>query len=98
VADAVANALATPVAVATAEMSHMAIDTAVLARQVTCPVLWVSAQPGDTARAEALFPDLTVGHVVGSGHFVQVEVPDQLNPMLAAFLADKVVDKVERGC
>lgn len=92
VADAVANAMATPLAVATAEMGHMSGDTAALARQVACPVLWVSAQPDDTAAVRGFFSgtDLSVGHVVGSGHFVQVEVPDQLNPMLAAFLADKV--------
>lgn len=73
-----------------AEMRHMGGDTATLARQVTCPVLWVSAQPDDTASVSGLFADLTVGHVVGSGHFVQLEVPDQLNAMVAAFLADKV--------
>ncbi|MEZ5412620.1 MAG: alpha/beta hydrolase [Acidimicrobiales bacterium] len=88
--DAVANALATPVPVATAEMRQMAGNTGALARQVGCPVLWVSAQPDDTATVRELFDDVTVGHVVGSGHFVQVEVPDQLNPMIAAFLADKV--------
>lgn len=90
VVDAVANALATPLAVATAEMRHMATDTAALAAQVRCPVLWVSAQPDDTAAVRSHFADVTIGHVVGSGHFVQVEVPDQLNPMIAAFLADKV--------
>ena len=60
-----------------------------------CPVLWVSARPDDAAAVRPHFAgtDLSIGHVVGSGHFVQVEVPDQFNPMLAAFLADKV-DKV----
>ncbi|MDH4365757.1 MAG: alpha/beta hydrolase [Acidimicrobiia bacterium] len=92
VADAVANALATPVATATSEMRHMALDMAPTAAQVRCPVLWVSAQPDDTAEVRERFPatDVTIGHVVGSGHFVQVEVPDQLNPMIAAFLVDKV--------
>lgn len=92
VADAVANALATPVGTAAAEMLHMGLDMAGAAAQVRCPVLWVSAQPDDTAEVRERFAgtDLTIGHVVGSGHFVQVEVPDQLNPMIAAFLADKV--------
>ena len=92
VADAVANALATPVATATSEMRHMGLDMVPTAAQVQCPVLWVSAQPDDTAEVRERFAgtDLTIGHVVGSGHFVQVEVPDQLNPMIAAFLADKV--------
>lgn len=92
VADAVVNALATPVGVAVAEMRHMGLDTAGAAAQVRCPVLWVSAQPDDSAEVRERFAgtDLTIGHVVGSGHFVQVEVPDQLNPMIEAFLADKV--------
>lgn len=92
VADAVANALATPVATATAEMRHMGLDMAAAAARVRCPVLWVSAQPDDTAEVRERFAgtDVSIGHVVGSGHFVQVEVPDQLNPMIAAFLADKV--------
>jgi pimeloyl-ACP methyl ester carboxylesterase len=90
VADAVANALSTPLAVATTEMRHMAGDTAGLARQVRCPVLWVSAQPDDTPGVRELFSDVTVGHVVGSGHFVQIEVPQQLNPMIDAFWTDRV--------
>ncbi len=89
VADAVANALATPVTTATAEMRHMGLDMAAAAAQVRCPVLWVSAQPDDTAEVRERFAgtEVMVGHVVGSGHFVQVEVPEQLNPMIAAFLA-----------
>jgi pimeloyl-ACP methyl ester carboxylesterase len=88
--DAVANALSTPLAVAVAEILHMAGDTASMARRVACPVLWVSAQPDDAAAVMGVFADLTIGHVVGSGHFVPLEVPEQLNPMVAAFLADKV--------
>ena len=44
----------------------------------------------DTAAVLATFPAASpgplVGHVVGSGHFVQLEVPEQLNPMLDLFL------------
>lgn len=89
--DAVANALATPLATAAAEMRHMCSDTVAWASEVRAPVLWVSAQPGDTAAVQGRFGDVTVGHVVGSGHFVQLEVPDQLNPMIEAFLAEKVI-------
>ena len=89
VADAVANALATPREVAAGEIRHMVADTAELARQVRCPVLWVSAQPQDSEFTQAAFADVTIGHVVGSGHFVQLEVPDQLNPMIEAFLTDR---------
>lgn len=83
---AVANALAVPREVAAGEVRHMLSDTVGWAGQVTCPVLWVSAQPTDTARVKAAFADVAVGHVVGSGHFVQVEVPEQLNPMIEVFV------------
>jgi pimeloyl-ACP methyl ester carboxylesterase len=93
VEDAVANALATSLDVAVAEMRHISGDTASVAARVTCPVLWVSAQPDDSAAVAAAFPAAaggrpTVGHVVGSGHFVQLEVPEQLNPMIEVFLAE----------
>jgi pimeloyl-ACP methyl ester carboxylesterase len=86
VADAVANALATRREVAASEMRHVYLDTVALAHQVTCPVLWVSARPNDTATVRDAIRDVTIGHVVGSGHFVQVEVPEQLNAMIDAFL------------
>jgi pimeloyl-ACP methyl ester carboxylesterase len=85
--DAVANALATNRATAAEEMRHILVDTAAMARRVRCPVLWVSARPDDTAGARAAFADVMVGHVVGSGHFVALEVPEQLNPMVEVLLA-----------
>ena len=98
--DAVANALGTPLPIATAEMHHMVGDVAALADRVTCPVLWVSAQPTDTDAVLATFPAASpaplVGHVVGSGHFVQLEVPEQLNPMIDVFL-DTLDDLTDRG-
>jgi pimeloyl-ACP methyl ester carboxylesterase len=90
VEDAIANALATPLPTAAAEMRHITTDTAALAASVPCPVLWVSARADDTAAVRGWFERVTIGHVVGSGHFVQLEVPDQLNPMIEAFLADEV--------
>jgi pimeloyl-ACP methyl ester carboxylesterase len=87
VADAVDNALSTPRVVAVAEMRHMQGDTLSVARRVECPVLWVSAFPEDTAAVRDAFGTVTIGHVVGSGHFVQLEVPEQLNAMMDAFLA-----------
>jgi pimeloyl-ACP methyl ester carboxylesterase len=87
VEDAIANAVATPLPVAAAEMGHISGDTAAAARQVHRPVLWVSTQPEDTASVRSVFDDVTVGHVVGSGHFVPLEVPEQLNAMIDAFLS-----------
>jgi pimeloyl-ACP methyl ester carboxylesterase len=83
--DAVANALATPRTVAASEMGHVCLDTVALAQRVTCPVLWVSAQPNDAKSVRSAFGDVAIGHVVGSGHFVQVEVPEQLDAMMDAF-------------
>jgi hypothetical protein len=49
-------------------------------------VLWVSANPADTAHVREGFADVMIGHVVGSGHFVGLEVPEQLNPMIEILL------------
>jgi pimeloyl-ACP methyl ester carboxylesterase len=92
---AVENAQATDPAVAVSELRHTigvgGPTTRSLAGQVRCPVLWVSADPTDTAYVTTVFPqadgEVQVGHVVGSGHFVQLEVPDQLNALLATFIA-----------
>lgn len=91
--DAVANAAATPAAVAAGDIAAMVEDTVGYAGRVRAPVLWVSANPGDADAVGAAFAATTVmvGHVVGSGHFVQVEVPDQLNAMMAAFFAATLV-------
>jgi pimeloyl-ACP methyl ester carboxylesterase len=90
VEEAIANAVGTPLPIAAAEMRHITHDTASLAAQVRCPVLWVSAQADDSAAVRGWFERVTIGHVVGSGHFVQLEVPEQLNAMLEAFLVDEV--------
>jgi pimeloyl-ACP methyl ester carboxylesterase len=84
--DAVANAMATDRGTAAEEMRHILVDTLAMARRVRCPVLWVSAHPEDTVRVRDAFADAMVGHVVGSGHFVGVEVPEQLNPMIEVLL------------
>jgi len=41
----------------------------------------------DLTRLAEIVPDLKVGRVVGSGHFCTLEVPDQINAMLARFVA-----------
>ena len=40
----------------------------------------------DVARLRALCSTLMLGQTVGSGHFLQLEVPDQVNAMLDRFL------------
>ena len=54
--DAVANALATNRATAAAEMRHVCADTMAWAKEVRCPVLWVSANPDDTANPRGRSP------------------------------------------
>jgi pimeloyl-ACP methyl ester carboxylesterase len=38
------------------------------------------------SRLEAC-PSMTIGQIVGAGHFPQLEVPEQVNPMIERFLA-----------
>jgi pimeloyl-ACP methyl ester carboxylesterase len=59
--------------------------------RVTVPSLYIAAdEPSartDMARLDVLIPHLNVGRTVCSGHFCQLEVPDQINAMLARFIA-----------
>ena len=53
------------------------------------PTLYVNAawpRP-ELDRFRELCPQLVTGQTVGAGHFCQLEVPDQVNAMLARFLA-----------
>ncbi len=55
------------------------------------PGLYVAAdelQPrSDMARFHEMFPQVLYGKTVGSGHFCQLEVPEQVNAMIDRFLA-----------
>jgi pimeloyl-ACP methyl ester carboxylesterase len=59
------------------------------------PLLHVAAQEGisDLALFRQLAPQLQTGQTVGAGHWIQLEVPDQVNAMLERFLAVFVVDQ-----
>lgn len=85
---AVEHAVGLPRDLAIADLRLGLADTVGLAGAVTCPVLWVSARAEDTATVRTAFTGapVAIGHVVGSGHFVQVEVPEQFNAMTARFL------------
>lgn len=55
------------------------------------PLLYVHAgMPADLTRLRELRPDVLLGSVVGSGHWMMLEVPDQVNAMLDRFL--QIVD------
>jgi pimeloyl-ACP methyl ester carboxylesterase len=57
--------------------------------KVAVPLLTIgSASPSDSAAEfRAACPTITIGQTVGSGHFNQIEVPDQVNAMIERFLA-----------
>jgi pimeloyl-ACP methyl ester carboxylesterase len=59
--------------------------------RLAAPMLYIAADEfpprADIARLRALVPRFYFGHVVGSGHFCQLEVPEQVNAMIGRFLA-----------
>ncbi len=58
---------------------------------VTAPSLYIAADEpiprSDMAVMHELLPHLEYGQTVGSGHFCQLEVPDQVNAMIDRFIA-----------
>jgi pimeloyl-ACP methyl ester carboxylesterase len=63
-------------------------DAATALGRVRVPVLVISAaHPEDLAPVRTLCPTLVSGQTVGAGHFNQLEVPEQVNPMIDRFLA-----------
>ena len=69
-----------------------AFDGEAALRSVRAPVLYVEADPliDRLDRLRELCPDVITGKTVGSGHFHQLEVPEQVNAMIARFLAVSV--------
>ncbi len=59
--------------------------------RVSAPSLYIEANEpkprADMARLRELLPALFFGQTVGSGHFCQLEAPDQVNAMIDRFLA-----------
>ena len=91
VSRAIADAARTPLPVAIAELRRtISVSTQAIARQVEQPVLFVSATAVDQNYVRSVVRDVQFGQVVGSGHFVQLEVPAQLNAMIDSFIAGLV--------
>lgn len=67
----------------------VAYDSVAAAGACRAPLLTLSSAvpSSDNARFHKLCPQLVTGQTVGSGHFHQLEVPDQVNAMLDRFLA-----------
>jgi pimeloyl-ACP methyl ester carboxylesterase len=78
---------ATPPGIAAAAMRAMArFDGATALDRVRVPLLVIHASRPEAGLRDGR-PDVTVGQTVGAGHFNQLEVPDQVNPMIERFLA-----------
>jgi pimeloyl-ACP methyl ester carboxylesterase len=71
-----------------ATMTAVPNDMAVL-RQCEVPVVTISSAvpTNDAASLLAANSAMTFGQAVGAGHFLQLEVPEQVNPMIERFLA-----------
>lgn len=67
----------------------LAWDGAAATAACRVPALYIaaSAPRSDLDRMRALCPQLMTAQVAGAGHFLQLEVPDQVNAMLDRFLA-----------
>ena len=65
-------------------------EAALAACRVPLLNLSAAAPLVDMARLRQLRPEVVTGQTVGSGHFNQLEVPDQVNAMLARFLETSV--------
>jgi pimeloyl-ACP methyl ester carboxylesterase len=85
------------------EESIRSWDDAEALRRCRVPLLYIDAGTpnADLARAASLAPQLVVGRTVGSGHFSPLEVPEQVNAMLARFFAvslDREPGRTGSGC
>jgi pimeloyl-ACP methyl ester carboxylesterase len=84
--ETVAGMSAAPLATAVAGWQAIVdFDPASVLPRVHVPVLVISAGEPEAGLAEHI-ADLTFGRTVGAGHFVQLEVPDQVNAMIERFL------------
>lgn len=64
-------------------------DLAAAAAACKVPALYIQATNPhpELERFGQLCPQLVIGRTVGAGHFIQLEVPDQVNSMIERFLA-----------
>jgi pimeloyl-ACP methyl ester carboxylesterase len=74
--------------IASAMEDYLAYDSAEAAAACKVPLLYVSSGPWftDLARLQELCPQLITGQTVGSGHYHQLEVPEQVNAMIDRFI------------
>jgi len=84
---AIAEAASTPMAVKLAELRGMAGSTQKIAEGIAKPVLWLTATLVDQAYIAKHLKKVSFAQTVGSGHFPQLEVPQQVNAMIETFCA-----------
>ena len=87
----VASMATTPQHVLVSTMEeYLAYDNASAVAACSAPMLYIGsvfAQACDLTRFRSLAPQLVVGQTVGAGHFLMLEVPDQVIGMMDRFLA-----------
>ena len=92
---AVGEACQTPVDVRVKEIRLMASDTATPATAMQQPTLvmvgpWMAEafpQAADPAHLKTYFKNLEFAQAIGTGHFLQLEVPDQVNAFISSFVS-----------
>jgi len=85
--ETIAAVRAAPLPIASATWQAIAeFDGAAVLPRVHVPVLLITAGEPESGVAEQL-SDVTQGRTAGAGHFVQLEVPDQVTAMIERFLA-----------
>ena len=83
-------ALAQPHVVVSAMEGMRDYDPQLARGRIRVPSLYIAADEpaprSDMAALRELLPQLVFGQTVGSGHFCQLEVPEQVNAMIDRFL------------
>jgi pimeloyl-ACP methyl ester carboxylesterase len=86
---------AAPQYVMASALSHMlAYDSAPALTRCAVPTLLINASDYPTTHLRDLCPQLVIGQTVGTGHFNQLEAPDQVNAMIERFLQVAVYRRV----
>ena len=92
---AVGEACRTPVDVRVKEIRLMASDSATPAAAMPQPTLvmvgpWMAdafPQAADPAHLKSCFKQVEFARAIGTGHFLQLEVPDQVNAFITSFVS-----------
>jgi pimeloyl-ACP methyl ester carboxylesterase len=68
--------------------SVLSYDSAGAAAACKIPTLYVSSGPWytDVQQFKELCPQFVTAQIIGAGHYFPLEVPDQLNPIIARFI------------